>query len=269
MTDAKSIFDYDADIIVTQRYAIPDLETADALAAHAGARGATLVFDLDDDLLNIPRNHPGRRGFAAARKVVRRMLDVADARLASRRQALAESLSALRPDAVGDREPAGRAHLDAAPPGTRRRSNPVRILCMGTTTHDRDFAMIEPALLRLKAEYGDRIVIDILGMTGRRSCRPDLNRIGPSTNAVPILSRLRQLADLGAAALAYRLGAAARHAVQPLQIADQGDGLCRAGPGRPGLRHAGLSRLDRRRTGRSAGGKRSCRLVRGAGLADP
>ena len=42
---------------------------------------------------------------------------------------------------------------------------------MGTSTHDRDFAMIEPALTRLKAEYGDRIVIDVLGMTARAICR--------------------------------------------------------------------------------------------------
>ena len=46
-----------------------------------------------------------------------------------------------------------------------------------------DFAMIEPALLRLKAEYGQRIVIDVLGMTNRSELPPELNRIGPSTHA--------------------------------------------------------------------------------------
>jgi glycosyltransferase involved in cell wall biosynthesis len=60
---------------------------------------------------------------------------------------------------------------------------PVRILCMGTTTHEPDLALIEPALLRLKAEYGDRVAIDIVGMTNRNDLPPALNRIGPPANA--------------------------------------------------------------------------------------
>ncbi len=59
----------------------------------------------------------------------------------------------------------------------------MRILCMGTTTHDRDFALIEPALTRLKAEYDDRIIIDIVGMTTGDELAPGLNRIGLPPNA--------------------------------------------------------------------------------------
>jgi glycosyltransferase involved in cell wall biosynthesis len=69
-------------------------------------------------------------------------------------------------------------------PMTPSQDQPVRILCMGTTTHERDFAMIQPALSRLKAEYDDRVVIDIIGMTGRSDLPPGLNRIGPPTNAM-------------------------------------------------------------------------------------
>jgi hypothetical protein len=54
---------------------------------------------------------------------------------------------------------------------------------MGTTSHDRDFALIEPVLARLKTEYADRIVIDVLGMTGPRELTAGLNRIGPSPHA--------------------------------------------------------------------------------------
>jgi hypothetical protein len=57
--------------------------------------------------------------------------------------------------------------------------NPVRILCMGTSTHDQDFEMIEPALARLKHEYGSSVVIDIIGMTKKPDIAPGLNRIGP------------------------------------------------------------------------------------------
>jgi hypothetical protein len=37
--------------------------------------------------------------------------------------------------------------------------------------------------MRLKAEYDDRIEIDIIGMTGRKDLPPGLNRIGPPISA--------------------------------------------------------------------------------------
>ncbi|MDQ2763169.1 MAG: hypothetical protein M3Y22_06650, partial [Pseudomonadota bacterium] len=74
----ETIFNQAAEIIVTQRFALPDVATADRLAQHARAMGAALVFDLDDDLLNIPRNHPDAPVLRPKARVARRMLDVAD-----------------------------------------------------------------------------------------------------------------------------------------------------------------------------------------------
>jgi GT2 family glycosyltransferase/glycosyltransferase involved in cell wall biosynthesis len=177
---AETIFEYQADIIATQRFAMPDVATADRLAAHARRTGATLVFDLDDDLLNIPRTHPDARALRPRAEIVRRMLDVADAVWLST-SGLAERLASIRPDATVMANA-----LDERlwlPPPASLRDQPVRILCMGTGTHDQDFGMIEPALSRLKSEYDDRIAIDIVGMTGRNDLPPGLNRIGLPPNA--------------------------------------------------------------------------------------
>src|SRR6201999_379718 len=78
VVDIDAMFDREADIIVTQRYAIPDLATADKLASYARRTGATIVYDLDDDLLHIPPNHPDARTLQPRSQVVRRMLDIAD-----------------------------------------------------------------------------------------------------------------------------------------------------------------------------------------------
>ncbi|MEA2727984.1 MAG: hypothetical protein QOF70_2459 [Acetobacteraceae bacterium] len=177
---AETIFDQQAEIIVTQRFALPDVETADRLVAHARGIGATLVFDLDDDLLNIPRNHPEAQVLRPRAKVVRRMLDVADVLWLST-PALAERLSSIRADAEVVAN--GLDERIWTPSTVPSQDQPVRILCMGTTTHERDFAMIEPALSRLKAEYDNRVVIDIVGMTTRNDLPPGLNRIGPPANA--------------------------------------------------------------------------------------
>jgi glycosyltransferase involved in cell wall biosynthesis len=177
--DSTSMLDCEADIIVTQRHAVADLKTADRLAAHARRSGAVLVYDLDDDLLDIPVQHPDAKVLRPRAKVVRRMLDVADQVWVST-SALAVRLAELRPDALVMENA-----LDEriwTPPAAPAGDQPVRILCMGTATHDADFAMIEPALVRLKGEYGDRVDIDVVGMTNQNPLPPGLNRLSASTN---------------------------------------------------------------------------------------
>lgn len=78
LADAETVCHYDTDIIVTQRYAVRDLATANRLAAHAHCTGARLLFDLDDDLLSVPTTHPDATTLRPFAKVVRRMLAVAD-----------------------------------------------------------------------------------------------------------------------------------------------------------------------------------------------
>ena len=177
---AETMFSHKADIIITQRYALPDAATADRLTAHARQIGAVLAFDLDDDLLNIPRNHPDALELRPRAKVVRRMLNGADVVWVST-AGLAESLSSIRPDAVVMAN--GLDERIWTAPVAPAADQPVRILCMGTATHDRDFALIEPALARLAAEYGDRIAIDIIGMTSQADLLPGVNRVGPPPNA--------------------------------------------------------------------------------------
>lgn len=182
LADDETIFGCDADIIVTQRHAIPDLGTANRLAAHASRTGARLVFDLDDDLLTIPRTHPDAATLLPMAKVVRRILALADSVWVST-PGLAERLTAIRPDATVIENRLDERIWSHAAASDAAWDDPVRILCMGTSTHDRDFAMIEPALLRLKAEHGNRIAIDVLGMTSRSELPLGLNRIGPSNHA--------------------------------------------------------------------------------------
>jgi GT2 family glycosyltransferase len=182
MTDATSVLDYDVDLIITQRYALPDLAAAEALVAHARRTGAALVYDLDDDLLNIPTSHPDAADLRPRAKIVRRMLEKADAVWLST-ESLKQSLAAIRPDALVIENQLDERIWTGSLAFQPFQDDPVRILCMGTSTHDRDFALIEPALARLKEEYGDRVVIDVLGMTNKPGIARGLNRIGPPSQS--------------------------------------------------------------------------------------
>jgi glycosyltransferase involved in cell wall biosynthesis len=170
LADAAEALRYRADIIATQRYAVPDVAAAAALAAHCRRTGAVLAYDLDDDLLHIPREHPDAPALRPKAKVVQRLLHDAGTVFVST-PALAASLAPLRADAVV--VPNGldeRLWADPSAGGRpRRRASgvPVRLLCMGTATHGADFAMIEPALARLKDVFGGRVTIDMLGFSTR------------------------------------------------------------------------------------------------------
>jgi glycosyltransferase involved in cell wall biosynthesis len=182
LADIETIFGYEADVIVTQRYAVPDIETANRLAEHARRTGAKLLFDLDDDLFNIARDHPDAGRLLPLVNGVRRMLTVADAVWVST-PGLAERLAAIRPDAVVVENGLDERIWAAASEPNLPRDYPVRILCMGSEAQDGDFAMIEPVLVRLKSEYGHGIAIDVLGMTSRGELPDGLNRIRPWTHA--------------------------------------------------------------------------------------
>ncbi len=79
MVEAHELSRLRADIVATQRYAIPDVATADALAAQCEATGARLLYDIDDDLLHIPREHPEVEALRPRARTVARMLHHADA----------------------------------------------------------------------------------------------------------------------------------------------------------------------------------------------
>ena len=69
----------------------------------------------------------------------------------------------------------------APPPLTPYWDDPISILYLQhQPRQDDDLAMILPVLTRLKAEYGDRISIDVLAMVRPRNLPRGINGIGPS-----------------------------------------------------------------------------------------
>ncbi len=182
LADSQSALEQPADIIVTQRSGVPDIAAAERLAGHARQQGARLVYDLDDDLLNVPKTHPDAAEVRPMGKVVRRMLTLADTVWVST-PGLAARLRGIRPDAELIENRLDERIWAAAALAPPVRESPVRILAMGTTSHEHDFDLIIPALQRLKAEYDERVTIEILGMTGRADLPRGLLRVGPPRHA--------------------------------------------------------------------------------------
>ncbi len=176
VADAEQALCYRPDVIVTHRHGVRDLDLADALATHCSTNGIALLYDLDDDLLDLPPEHPDTEILAARAAVVARMVRAASSVWVST-PVLRKRVLRLRKDAVVVPNGLDERLWPERPPPSGPRAGPVRILFMGTATHDADLALIEPALRRVRAEFGNRVSIDIIGVTTRSDLPAGIKRL--------------------------------------------------------------------------------------------
>jgi glycosyltransferase involved in cell wall biosynthesis len=152
MADAGSACDYRADIIVTQRHAVRDAAAAGRLAAHCRRHGITLLYDLDDDLID---------------DAVWVSTEALRAKLARGGRG-----ATVVPNALDER-----IWSAGAPAPKRRAAGPLRVLYMGSATHDADFALVAPALARLIEANSGRVAFDMLGVSARPGLPAWVNRV--------------------------------------------------------------------------------------------
>jgi GT2 family glycosyltransferase/glycosyltransferase involved in cell wall biosynthesis len=183
MADAHEVSRFRADVVATQRYAIPDLATADTLAARCRETGARLLYDIDDDLLHIPRDHPEAAVLRPQARTVARMLRHADQVWVSTpalAAALRETCSDIRviPNGLDER-------LWGTPPAaTRPRPHPVRLLFMGSATHGGDWAVAEAAMSYVVAAFGPGVSFDMIGVVGAVTLPSWIARVSPSNSGM-------------------------------------------------------------------------------------
>jgi len=156
---------YSADIVITQRAAIDSLPKALKLLAYCKIVGARLIYDLDDDLLCLPSQHPEVETYDAFKHVVVRLITEADemwvstAALASRYAGIAKRVQ-IMPNELDDRV------WDSHARPTSNSVRPIRFLYMGTSSHRPDFEhLIRPAFTQLRSEFGKSVELDLIGVT--------------------------------------------------------------------------------------------------------
>lgn len=154
----------EGDVLLVQRTTVPNLQIAQELVDFCRANNIQLVYETDDDLFNVPANHPEnyfyQPFFEAANYVVQHasVVLVSTPALRRRLQTLHADIRII-PNALDER-------LWLA--GTRRRikdpTQSVRILYMGTNTHVDDLLMLEKPFRELKDEFGEAVELDVIGI---------------------------------------------------------------------------------------------------------
>lgn len=166
-----------ADVIATQRYAITDVGMAAALGAHCRRARMRLLYDLDDDLLAIPPEHPEAALLAPRAGVIEAMLRAADIVTVST-PSLQAALKTRDIRATVVANGLDERLWPERPSRPAPLSGVFRILVMGTLTHRADFRLIAGALARVKDCFGERVEIEVCGMT-EGELPQGLQRIAP------------------------------------------------------------------------------------------
>jgi GT2 family glycosyltransferase/glycosyltransferase involved in cell wall biosynthesis len=183
VTDLSGTLHRVADGLICQRHAVGSIEEADELVSHCRRNEMRLIYDLDDDLINIPVDHPESTTLTAKAVIVSRLLFAADAVWVSTTE-LRNRVSCLRPDAVvvrnGLDDRLWRLPQERTPGAVK---DDVSIVYMGTATHDAELNFFEPIAVELKRRYRRNIHFDIVGVSARKNRSSLFERVVPGETA--------------------------------------------------------------------------------------
>lgn len=153
-----------ADAVLIQREFPRFTAAFDAVLARARAAGKPVLYELDDLLLELPRDHPGWRYHARSRPALLRAVLAADAVLVSTAP-LADYLRPFNPNVRVWPNCWDAALWPLVPPAVGDPAAPVVIGYVGTHTHGPDVAQIGPVLRRVLERHAGRVRVRFLGGT--------------------------------------------------------------------------------------------------------
>jgi glycosyltransferase involved in cell wall biosynthesis len=166
----------EADIVLVQRVAVQDMETARRIVDSCRRFGRKLVFEIDDDLFGVPEEHPGRTFYAAATEPAKFLARSADA-VTTSTERLRSRLLGLNPNTITVPNYVDeRLWLPAPEPGSFP-AQTVSILYAGTTTHRDDLEFLGAAMRKARSRHGDRVQLDVVGVADEPGDRDWFNVI--------------------------------------------------------------------------------------------
>jgi glycosyltransferase involved in cell wall biosynthesis len=160
---ARDLAAAEADVVLAQRVAIEDVESAERVVEACRRRGSRLVFETDDDLFHLPPEHPESEHYARITQGAKRLAKEADAIFTSteplRQKLLAWNRNVVViPNLLDDRlwGPAEGPPLDP---------DAVRILYAGSVSHRDDLEFLGQAVRKLSRARREKLRIDVIGVT--------------------------------------------------------------------------------------------------------
>ena len=177
ISDTSKLLIENADIIICQRHVVKSLGDAKKMIRHCRVRNIKIIYDLDDDLINIPCDHSEYKYLNPLSNIVVEFISEANEVWVSTSH-LKEKIKHLRNDAKiiqnkHDHRIWLKRNQRVAP------CEKIRLVYMGTATHDKEYEFLETVAQRLNSKYKKQITIDIVGATNKHMMSDPFRRIIP------------------------------------------------------------------------------------------
>lgn len=164
------------EVVIVERWWKPDLCEQDAiqLVAEVKRRGATLIYTLDDNLLDLGLDEEGDAVAEEKLRATRYFIKAADGLIVStpalgKRMAALNSKVVVVPNALDERlfktQARSIAQSGSRADGATAGDSLIRIGYMGTLTHTHDLQVIVEPLRKLLFRHADRVRFEILGVS--------------------------------------------------------------------------------------------------------
>lgn len=160
---AEEVTNYTADILITHRTAMSTIEAIDRMTDHCREVGMKLIYDLDDDLISLSKDHPEAEFYENLKAPILRLLVCADRVWVSTSVLARRIESWVRHVTVIANEVDHRLWTFPSDIAAAESNEVVKVLYMGTMTHGGDFNIARSALKRLVRDFGKRVSIRIIG----------------------------------------------------------------------------------------------------------
>jgi len=181
--DYKTIKNIKPDIVITQRFWGKDATSANSFFTTTRKLGIKVIYDLDDDLLSLPDKHPDKKYADAQKESIIAILAICDLATFSTQNLEKKyrhicSQSSVLPN-----------HLDEKlwissqrAPVSLKKTN-LRLLYMGTLTHDEEVNFLSSIAKKVKKKYGSRFTFVLIGGTARPVSASIWERLDPPVDS--------------------------------------------------------------------------------------
>ncbi|MEK7989557.1 MAG: glycosyltransferase, partial [Thiotrichaceae bacterium] len=158
-----------ADAIIVQRHMLPHAEAARRLIEHCRKQNIKLIYETDDDLYNIFKKRDMHGNYAKdaveALEIVTRDADLvvtSSPKLQQQIHDMNQNVLCV-PNSLDEQIWLAQDNGQFVQPRPQSPDGKIHILYMGTKTHTEDLMLVKAAYHKIKAEYGEKVSLDVIG----------------------------------------------------------------------------------------------------------
>jgi hypothetical protein len=169
LTDTRSlIIPTNTDVCIVARTALSDIDQAKYLVSQLKKRKIKLIVDTDDAFSHLSKNHPQYELQKSNQEALGYIIDNCDNLWLSTDELV--KVYEKNDNAVVIKNTLDLrlwSHVSNTQNDSKGRSKIIRMVYMGTVTHDNDFALILPALKHLNEKYPGKFTLTVIGISDK------------------------------------------------------------------------------------------------------